>query len=107
MQYTQRVDRQPVDVEAVDGLLLATQHDVRWREDLFDGWDFYDISECFEMRRAGYRVVVPYQDSPWCYHDNTYSKMLNYYKYCERAVGEYQDIKPFVAGEVSARQQGI
>ena len=57
------------------------------------------------MRRAGYRVVVPYQDSPWCYHDNTYSKMLNYYKYCERAVGEYQDIKPFVAGEVSARRR--
>ena len=105
VQYTQRVDRQPVDVEAVDGLLLATQHDVRWREDLFDGWDFYDISECFEMRRAGYRVVVPYQDSPWCYHDNTYSKMLNYYKYCERAVGEYQDIKPFVADGVSARRR--
>jgi len=105
VQYTQRADRQPVDVEAVDGLLLATQHDVRWREDLFDGWDFYDISECFEMRRAGYRVVVPYQESPWCYHDNTYSKMLNYYKYCERAVGEYQDIKPFVAGGVSARRR--
>lgn len=34
VQYTQRADRQPVDVEAVDGLLLATQHDVRWREDL-------------------------------------------------------------------------
>ena len=29
VQYTQRADRQPVDVEAVDGLLLATQHDVR------------------------------------------------------------------------------
>ena len=34
------------DVEAVDGLLIATHGDVIWREDLFDGWDFYDISQC-------------------------------------------------------------
>ena len=45
------------EVQAVDGLLLATQHDVPWREDLFGGWDFYDISQCMEMRRAGYRVA--------------------------------------------------
>ena len=30
-------------VSAVDGLLIATQYDLPWREDLFDGWDFYDI----------------------------------------------------------------
>lgn len=27
-------------VEAVDGLLIATQEDLPWREDLFTGWDF-------------------------------------------------------------------
>ena len=31
------------EVEGVDGLLMATQYDIPWREDLFDGWDFYDL----------------------------------------------------------------
>jgi hypothetical protein len=88
-------------VEALDGLLLATQYDIPWREDLFDGWDYYDVSQCLEMQRAGYQVVVPYQESPWCYHDNSYSKMRNYWKYCERMIQEYQDIKAFSMEAVS------
>ena len=29
-----------IPVECIDGLLMATQYDVPWREDLFDGFDF-------------------------------------------------------------------
>lgn len=82
-------------VEAVDGFLIATQHDVPWREDLFDGFDYYDISQCMEMMRAGYQCVVPRQRDIWCYHDNSYSKMMKYYDYNKRFVKEYQDIKAF------------
>ena len=95
MERRQNEDGTPHLAEAVDGLLMATQYDVSWRTDLFDGWDFYDISQCMEMRRAGYKVMVPYQQQPWCYHDNTYSKMVKYPKYCARFIKEYQDIKPF------------
>ena len=97
----QNPDGTPFMVEALDGLLLATQYDVVWREDIFDGWDYYDISQCMEMLRAGYKVAVPYQSEPWCYHDNGYSKMDNYYRYCEKFVEEYQDIKPFGVVEQS------
>ena len=38
-----------LSVEAVDGLLLATQYDLFWREDLFDGWHFYDISQSLDV----------------------------------------------------------
>lgn len=82
-------------VEAVDGFLIATQYDIPWREDLFDGFDYYDISQCMEMRRAGYCCVVPRQRGIWCYHDNSYSKMMRYYEYNRRFVEEYQDIKEF------------
>lgn len=99
MVRKQKENKEPMIVEAVDGLIIATQYDVRWREDLFEGWDFYDVSQCFEMKRAGYEVVVPWQKSPWFYHDCTYSKMTNYDKYCERLIAEYQDIKPFVQAE--------
>ena len=57
------------EVESVDGFFLATQYDLPWREDLFDGWHLYDTSLCKEMSRAGYRVVVPNQSADfWCIH---------------------------------------
>lgn len=95
MALKQKEDKSPTLVEAVDGLLIATQYDVMWREDLFCGWDFYDVSQCLEMKRAGFKVVIPWQKEPWCFHDCTHSKMRNYQKYCECLVEEYQDIKAF------------
>ena len=66
-------------VQAVDGLLIATQYDLPWREDLFDNWDFYDISQGQEFIQKGYRIVVPYQKQPWCIHDDGFNNLKNYY----------------------------
>lgn len=77
-QGYQRADKKYVEVEAVDGLALITQYDVEFREDLFQQWDFYDISACYEFRRKGYKVVVPYQEECWIFHNNKASKMTNY-----------------------------
>ena len=82
-------------VDAVDGLIICTSVDINWRDDIFDGWDFYDISQCMEMKRKGYTCVTATQLQPWVYHDNSYSKMTNYYKYRDIFVDEYQDIKSF------------
>lgn len=79
-------------VDAVDGLLIATQYDVPWREDLFKGFDFYDVSQSFEMRRAGYKIVVPYQDRPWVVHVSGYAKLGKYKRdmdICRREYAEY------------------
>jgi hypothetical protein len=57
------------EVGMVDGLLMATQADLPWRDDLFPGWHFYDVSQCEEFIRAGFKVIVPFQNSPWCLHD--------------------------------------
>lgn len=65
-------------VDAVDGLLMATQYDVPWREDLFHNFDFYDISQSFEMRRHGYKIMVPYQQTPWVIHDSSFAKLCHY-----------------------------
>lgn len=89
------------EVEAVDGLLMATQEDVPWREDIFDGWDYYDISQCMEFARRGKKVAVPYQETPWVWHDNSYSKMRDYYRYAELFIKEYADIHTFVSVPVS------
>lgn len=55
-------------VDVIDGFLMATQYDLVWREDLFDGWHFYDASQSLEFKKAGYRVGVPKQGNPWCVH---------------------------------------
>ncbi len=66
-------------VQAADGLLLATQYDIPWREDLFRNWDFYDVSQCMEFQRQGYQVVIPRTDRPWCIHDDGILDLSNYY----------------------------
>ena len=58
------------EVQAIDGLLMATQYDIEWREDIFEKWDMYDASQSQEMLRAGYKIVVPYMITPWCIYDN-------------------------------------
>lgn len=80
------------EVEGVDGLLLATQYDIPWREDLFDGWDFYDLSCCFEMKRRGFQAVVPVQRHIWFIHDDKAAMTLwNYNKYRNRFLKEYMN----------------
>ena len=79
-------------VEAVDGFLIATREDILWREDLFDGWDFYDVSQCFEFLRKGRDIVVPKQVRPWCNHNDGILSLWNYETYREILVKEYQDV---------------
>lgn len=68
----------PTQVEAIDGFLMATQYDIPWREDIFTGWDFYDISQCFEFRKAGYNIIIPPSDTPWCFHDDGILNLTDY-----------------------------
>ncbi|SHK70243.1 hypothetical protein SAMN05216582_11338 [Selenomonas ruminantium] len=60
-------------VQAVDGVLLATQYDIPWRADLLTGWHFYDISISQEYRGQGYEVMLPRQDEPWIIHQTKHS----------------------------------
>ena len=57
-------------VKAIDGLLMATQYDVTWREDIFTDFDFYDASQSMEFLKRGYEIVVPEFDKPICVHDD-------------------------------------
>ncbi|QLY78760.1 glycosyltransferase [Clostridium intestinale] len=86
-------------VQAIDGLIMITQHDIKWREDIFDGWDFYDLSQCVEFIKVGYNVVIPRQEEPWCLHDcgiinvgGNYERLRNIF------IKEYsKDIFPLVS----------
>lgn len=82
-------DQKYEEVEAVDGLLMMTQYDVPWREDIFDKWDFYDASQSMEFIKRGYKVVVPQMEKPWVIHDCGLLNKDNYEEERLKFVGEY------------------
>ena len=77
------------EVEAIDGFFMATQYDIPWREDIFDKWDFNDVSQSFEFRKNGYKVVVPNMYRPWCIHDDGFFNLKNYYNQRRKFNNEY------------------
>lgn len=94
-----------IPVKAVDGLIMITQHDVTWREDFLDGWDFYDVSQSLEMQRKGFKVVVPFQKTTWCYHDCGVSNLKDYHLYQEKIIQEYPEVFSGTVDEAEARQE--
>lgn len=79
------------EADALDGILLATQADIEWREDLFDGWHFYDISQCYEFRKNRYKTAVLNGEEPFVMHETTMKKDKHnlYDKYCDVFVRNY------------------
>ena len=75
---TESDDRTDRNVLCIDGLLMATQYDLPWREDLFKNWDFYDVSQSYEFRKKGYNVMVPKMNKPWVIHDDGVLNLKNY-----------------------------
>ncbi len=57
------------EVQALDGVLMATQYDLPWAEVPFDGWHLYDISQCLQFIEKGYEVGIPHQPQPWVLHE--------------------------------------
>jgi hypothetical protein len=87
------------EAKLVDGLLIATQYDLPWRDDLFDGWHFYDVSQCCEFLLKKYKVRVPNQYNsegvavPWCLHYvGTSLSMVYYEKYRSAFRREYREL---------------
>lgn len=77
-------------VVAIDGMFMMTQYDIPWREDVLNGWDFYDFSQSLEFAHRGYEVWVPTQEEPWCIHDCGYLKLSTYDERQEQFLRVYQ-----------------
>lgn len=81
-----------VPVQSLDGILLVTKEDIRWREDLFDGWHFYDISQGLEFARNGLQIGCIVDTDMWVLHETTMRKdpMNTYEKYRQIFLKEYR-----------------
>lgn len=98
-----------IPVKAVHGLIMVTQYDIPWREDFLDGWDFCDVSQSLEMQKHGYKVVVPFQETPWCYHDCGISTLKTYDFYRQKMLSKYPEVfnEEINEEEVSRKQKEI
>lgn len=83
------VENEYKEVQGIDGLIMITQFDIPWREDIFTGWHFYDLSQSKEFNSAGYKVVIPRQRTPWCIHDSGVASVSGYHHYRQVFLNEY------------------
>ncbi|MBD2786728.1 streptomycin biosynthesis protein StrF, partial [Xenorhabdus sp. 3] len=83
-----------IRAEVVDGLLIATQYDLPWKEDLFNGFHFYDVSQSLEFKKAGYIGAIPFQKDYWCFHySNTHTVNEQIFEdYRQILIQNYQDV---------------
>lgn len=95
------------EVKGIDGLIMITQYDLPWIEDIFDGWHFYDASQSVEFIKRGFKIVVPDQKIPWCIHDCGIVTTSNgFEKYRNRFLDNYsKDIFPLVSILIPAYNQ--
>ncbi len=85
-----KADNDVIDVEAIDGMLMITQYDIPWDEVIFDGWHFYDISQCMAFRENDLRIVIPKDESVWALHDSGISSEKGYDIYRKRFCEKYE-----------------
>ena len=81
--------KKAIDVSAIDGLIMMTQYDVPWREDIFNKWHFYDLSQCMEYRKKGYSIAVLPQIMPGVIHYCGQNAMIGYNDERVKFIREY------------------
>lgn len=80
------------EVETIDGLIMISQYDIKWREDFFDKGYFYDIAQCTEFINNGYKVGVVDQNKAWCIHNCSKGSGANEFeKYRNIYVNDYKN----------------
>ena len=77
------------EVDAIDGMLMATQYDIAWRSDLFDGWDFYDASLSIEYRRHDYKLAIILCSYALLIHNDGLLNLKDYNKYRHIFIDKY------------------
>lgn len=79
-------------VEVIDGLIMITQYDILWREDIFDNCYFYDVSQCMEFNKKNYKIVIPNLKIPWCSYLGEKINRTETYEDCRlKFIKEYEE----------------
>ena len=78
------------EVEAVDGMFMATQYDIDWDE-RFDCWHMYDLTQAVRFRKSGYKVCVSTSEFAWTFHESGYCSTSGYEDELRKFANFYPD----------------
>ncbi|NLK24472.1 MAG: glycosyltransferase [Clostridiales bacterium] len=87
------------NVQVINGIIMVTQQDIHWRDDIFDGNYFYDLSQSLEFYRNKLQVVIMQAKGVCAIYDNVNETLDNTYNiYRNKFLEEYsKDIFPLVS----------
>lgn len=66
--------KESIEVEAVDGIFMATQYDLEWKEDPWAEKQSYSVEHSCNFRMNGHKIILPYQKEIWCLYDEEYDE---------------------------------
>lgn len=92
LSFHNEVTKDYESVLVIAGMIMITQYDLPWREDIFKDPYLYDSAQCLEFFNAGYKLGIPRQTEPWCVYNNPNDNLLNFYKDREVFINEYRDL---------------
>lgn len=78
--YGNEITSEYEPVQSVDGIMMMTQYDLPWREDLFENPYFYDSAQCMEFIKSGYTIGIPMQREPWCSYNNSSDDIIRFFQ---------------------------
>lgn len=93
ISYRYASEEEYVEAKVIDGVMMVTQYDIPWREELFQGWHFYDVSQSLEFCKRNYKIVIPKSENVWCLHEQKWNKEFakDYMVAREVFLEEYRD----------------
>ncbi|GBF33416.1 streptomycin biosynthesis StrF domain protein [Desulfocucumis palustris] len=91
-------------VTVIDGCLMVTQYDIPWREDIFDGFHYYDLSQSIEFWKRDLKVIVPRQENSWASHICHQKCDSEYYRLRKKFINEY---RPYLVKNVKKGSYGF
>lgn len=89
--YGDEITNEYEPVQVVDGMMMITQYDLPWREDIFKYQYFYDSAQCMEFIKAGYTIGIPKQQKPWCSYNNYSDNIFLFFHEREIFLSKYQE----------------
>ena len=79
----------PLEVDVLDGVILCTQYDIPWRKDIFTGWHFYDLSQCFEFQRRNLKAMIIPAEHSMIEHYSGVASMVGFDEERVKFLNEY------------------
>lgn len=106
--YSKTVEQDGVEVVSLDGMFLASKKSLfsstlRWDDETYEGFHYYDLDMCMQVLKAGYKVKVLYD--MLIMHKSTGSYNPSFFENYRRFHRKWDSFLPVTSLELTPKQQ--